>query len=99
MLLKQYYLYRKIPKHVREIKVLSKLYYQSIPKPYKSYGTCWIVQKLKAMEVVLNNYGRFMRHLESLAHANSQALKHSEITRGARKWQNSKYPIHPVIKS
>ena len=39
MLLKLYYLYCKSPKRLRELKSFSKMYENTIPKPYKSYGT------------------------------------------------------------
>ena len=97
MLLKLFYLYRKSPKRLRELKVFGKIYDQSVPKPYKSYGTRWIAHKLKAMEIVLNNYGIFIKHLESLAHTDSQALKRTEITGEAKKWANAKYPIHLAV--
>ena len=73
MLLKLFYLYRKCPRRLRELKMFSETYDHSVPKPYKLYGTRWIAHKVKAMEIVLNNYGVYMKHLESLAHTDSQA--------------------------
>ena len=73
MLLKLFYLYRKSPKHLRELKMFSEMYDHSVPKPYKSYGTRWIAHKVKAMEIVLNNYGVYMKHLESLL---AQIVRH-----------------------
>ena len=61
------------------------MYKRSIPKPYKSNGIRWIAHKLKAMETVLQNYGVFMQHLESLAQTDSQALKRAELIRWAKK--------------
>ena len=97
MLLKLFYLYRKSPKRLRELKAFGEMYDQSIPKPYKSYGTRWIFHKLKAMDIVLSNYGVFMKHLESLAHTDSQALKRMELQGEAKKWENAKFPIHLAI--
>lgn len=97
MLLKLFYLYRKSPKRLRELKVFGEIYEQSVPKPYKSYGTRWISHKVQAMEVVLRNYGIYMKHLESLAHTDSQALKRAEIQGEAKKWQNAKFLIHLAI--
>ena len=48
---------------------------------------------MKAMEIVLNNYGTYITHLESLANTDSQALKHAEIEGEAKKWKNGKYPM------
>ena len=36
MLLKLYYLYRKSPKRLRELKPFIEMYENTIPKPYKS---------------------------------------------------------------
>ena len=38
-----------------------------------------------------------MKHLTSLPHTDSQALKHAEITGEGKKWQNAKYPTHLTI--
>ena len=71
------------------------MYEHSIPKSYKSYDTRWIAHKVKAMEIVLNNYGVYIKHLESLAHTDSQELKPAEIPSNAKK--NAKFPIHLAI--
>ena len=42
MLTKPYYLYQKSPKRYRELKELSEVYNETIPKPLKAGGTCWI---------------------------------------------------------
>ena len=96
MLVKLYYLYRKSLRWLRGLKTLGKMYEWSIPKLYKSYGTRWIAHKLQAMETVLQNYGVFMQHLESLAQTNSQALKRAELI-GWAKWMDAKYPIDLAI--
>ena len=65
--------------------MLLKLYYLSKPsgrfmtKSYKSSGTRWVAHKVNAMEIVLQNYGIFMTHLESLSQNDSQALKRAEL--------------------
>ena len=97
MLLKLLYLYRKSRKCLRELKMFSKMYDYSIPKTYKSYDTRWIAQKVKAMEIVQNNHGVYIKHLESLAQTNSQALKSADIVGEAKKWKNAKFPIHLAI--
>ena len=97
MLIKLYCLYQKSPKRLRELKTFGEIYERSIPKPYKSYGTRWIFHKLKAMETVLQNYGIFMQHLESLAQIDLQALKRAELEGWGKKWMDAKYPIHLAI--
>ena len=85
MLLKLFYLHQKSPNRLRGLKMFGEMYDQSIPKPYKSYGTRWIAHKVKAMKTVLNNYGIYIKHLESLATTDSQTLKHAEIEGEAKK--------------
>ena len=94
MLLKLFYFYRKSPKRLKELKMFTEMYDHSVPKTYKSYGTRWIAYKVKAMEIVLNNYQVYIKHLKSLAHPDSQALKRAEIVGEAKKWKNAKFPIH-----
>ena len=69
-----FYLYRKSPKCLMELKIFSEMYDHSIPKPYKLHGSRWIAHKVKAMEIVLNNYGAYIKSLESPACTDSQAL-------------------------
>ena len=47
--------------------MFGEMYDQSIPKPCKSYGTRWTAHKKKAMEIVIKNYGIYIKHLELLA--------------------------------
>ena len=75
MVMKLYYLYKKSPKRYRELKELSEAYANSIPKPSKVHATRWIEHKYSAMKKLLENYGGYMVHLESLSHNDSQALK------------------------
>ena len=77
--------------------MFGEIYEQSIPKPYQSFGTRWIAHKVHAMEIVLNNYGIYMKHLESLALTDSHALKRTEIEGESKKWKNAKFPIHLAI--
>ena len=49
------------------------------------------------MAIVLENYGIFISHLESLAHTDSQSLKRAKIEGFAKKWKYSKFPLHLAI--
>ena len=40
---------------------------KSVPKPSKSYGTRWIDHKLTSMKIMLENYGAYISHVESLS--------------------------------
>ena len=42
MLMKFYYLYQKSPKRLRKLKRIANAWENSVPKPFKSYGTHWI---------------------------------------------------------
>lgn len=84
LLFKLHYLHRKSPKHLRRLNIFEEIGDQSMPKPYKSYGTQWITHKIKAMEIALSNYGTYNKHLVSL-NTNSQASKQAEIKGGAKK--------------
>ena len=59
---------------------MSEAWEKSVPKPSKNHGTHWIDQKLKSMQIV-ENYGVFLAHVESLSQTNSQAQKLSELKR------------------
>ena len=50
------------------------IYDKVVPKPSKASGTRWIAHKVRAMEIVLSNYGIFITHLESLSQTDSQVL-------------------------
>ena len=72
-----FYLYRKSPKRLKELKMLSEMYNYSISKPYKLCGTRWIADIVKAMEIILYNHRvyiitEYIKHLESLAHTDSR---------------------------
>ena len=93
LLNKLYYLYRKSPKRLRELREFSEVYEKSVPKPAKAIGTCWISHKFTSMNIFLKNYGIFITHLESLANADSQALKRHEIEGYTNKCQSAKFPL------
>ena len=77
--MKLYYLYEKSPQQLRELKHMSQAWEKSVRKPSKSHGTHWIDYKLKSMQIVLENYGAFLAHVESLSHTDLQAQKRSEL--------------------
>ena len=79
MLRKIYYLYRNSPKRLPEFKEFGSIYEKSVQKPSKSTGSRWIAYKVRAMEIILANYGIFMDHIEALSQTDSQVLKRAEI--------------------
>ena len=97
MLLKLYYLYEKSAKRTRELKAYREIYDKVITKPCKSSGTRWIVHKVNAMEIILQNYRIFTTHLESLSQTDSQALKRAELEGSVRRRRKAKCPLHLAI--
>ena len=65
----------------------------SVPKPSKSYDTCWIDHKLTSMKIMLENYGAYISHVESLSQTDSQALKRAELKGYLLKWKDVSIPI------
>ena len=68
-----------------------------MPKPAKSYGTRWIDHKLTSMKIMLENYGTYMSHTESLSQTDSQALKRAELKGYLQKWKDASNPISLAI--
>ena len=68
-----------------------------VQKPAKVGGTHWVAHKFRATTIVLQNYGIFIAHLESLAQTNAQSLKKAEIEGFAKKWQYAKFSLHLAI--
>ena len=94
---KIFYLYQKSPKRLRELKEFAEIYEKSVPKPAKAGGTRWIDHKFCAMSVILQNYGIYITHLESLAQTDSQSLKRAEIEGFVKKWEYAKYPLYLAL--
>ena len=78
MLTKLFYLYQKSPKRLCELREFSEIFEKLVPKPAKAGGTRWIGHKMRALNIVLQNYGAFITHLESLAKTDSQDSKRAD---------------------
>ena len=92
-----YYLYKKSSKRCRELERMSEAYEKAIPKPTNANGTRWIDHKMQAMKIVLENYGVFISHVESLSQTDSQASKRAELKGYLKKWKDASYPINISI--
>ena len=66
-------------------------------KPSKSYGTHWIDHKLTSMKIMLENYGTYIRHIESLSQTDSQPLKRAELKGYLLKWKDASILISLAI--
>ena len=49
------------------------------------------------MLIVLENYGVYMQHVESLSQTDSQPKRRAELVGFVRKWKHSTYPIHMAL--
>ena len=97
MLMKFYYLYQKSPKRLQELKHVVEAWEKSVPKPSKSYGTCWTVHMLISMKIMLENYGAYISHVESLSQTDSQALERAELKGYLLKWKDAFITISLAI--
>ena len=70
---------------------------KSLPKPSKNHGTRWIDHKLKSMQIVIENYGVFLAHVESLSQTGSQAQKRSALKGYYQQWTDASVPVHMSI--
>ena len=66
MLLKLYYYYHKSPKWLRDLRSFAGEFEETVPKPTKACGTRWINHKWSAMKIVLENYGKYLGHLQTI---------------------------------
>ena len=49
------------------------------------------------MEILLNYYGTYRVHIESLNQTDSQAIKRAELGGFMKKWKRASFPIHIEI--
>ena len=97
MLNELYKLYQYSSKRLRELKRFAETWEETVPKPTKATGTRWIDHKIRAMLIVLENYGVYMQHVESLSQTDSQPKKRAELVGFVRKWKHATYPIHMAL--
>ena len=65
------FIVKKSSKHVQERREFAEIYQKSTPKPAQYGGMRLIPHKFRAMAILLEKYGIFISHLETLAHADS----------------------------
>ena len=92
-----YKLYQYSSKRYRKLKCFADACGKVVPKPKKAYSHKWIDHKYKAMEIVLQNYGPYLAHAESLAHTDSQPLKQAELKGYVKKWKHATYPMYIAL--
>ncbi|CAB4040910.1 Hypothetical predicted protein, partial [Paramuricea clavata] len=96
-LLRLYYLYEKSPKKMRGLEELYNSYRQCLEfvegslKPKRASGTRWILHKVRALKLLVDKFGIYMQHVESLSCDNSVKQKDQAKLRGyLRKWKTGK---------
>ena len=100
LILRMYYLYKRSPKKLRQLKELVDIYEDSFEfveggfKPKKASGTRWIGHKTRALDVIVDKYGIFMQHLENLTEDKSYPSKERAKFKGwHQKWTNARIPL------
>lgn len=100
MLLRLFYLYKKAPKKLRELKELHDSYKDGMEfleggfKPKKASGTRWIAHKLAAMKTCLDKWGIYIQHLESLVQDKSYPTKdRAKLSGYLKQWSDAKMPF------
>ena len=73
VLLRLYYLYENSPKELRGLKELHLAYKDTFQfvegsvKPKRASGTRWISHKLATLKLLVDKFGLFIQHLETLS--------------------------------
>ena len=90
-------MYQKSPKQLRELRRVAEAWEQSVPKPTKACGTHWINHKCNAMEIILENYGAFMTHVESLSQTDSSWESRAKLKGYLKQWKDASVPIYMAM--
>ena len=81
MLPRLYYLYKRSPKKLRELKEIHDLVKEGLEfdatgvKPVRANGTCWIAHRFSALKKVLDKMSIYIMHLQSLCTDKSYTSK------------------------
>ena len=73
IILRLYYLYKKSPKKLNQLKDLFDMYeedgefFSNGYRPKRASGTRWISHKVAALETIIDKYGIYMTHLQELS--------------------------------
>lgn len=100
-LLRLYYLYEKSPKKMRGLEELYSSYKQCLEfvegslKPKRASGTRWILHKVRALKLLVDKFGIYMQHLESLSCDDSVKKTDQAKLKGyLRNWKTGKMFIY-----
>ena len=92
-----YQLYKTSAKRLRVLKRFADAWEVKVPIPTKATGTRWIDHKIRAMQIVLENYGILVAQVESLSQTDSQQQKRAELQGYVTIWKHATYPLHMAI--
>ena len=90
MLTKLFLFYQISSKRSHGLRELGEELGKCVSKPTKAVGTCYIADKFKAMQLILNNHCTYMSHLEELCITDTPR---AEIRGYLRKWCGTNYPL------
>ena len=95
MLVKIYYLYKNIPKKMRQLAGLGEALEMAVSAPVRSNGTRWMEHKRRALNWISKNYGLLMAHLSHLTEDNTYPSAERAKFKGIHlKYRNAKYLLY-----
>ena len=101
VLLRLYYLYENSPKKLRGLKELHLAYKDTFQfvegsvKPKRASGTRWISHKLAALKLLVDKFGLFIQHLETLSSDRSVKSSDQAKLKGyIKQWKSSKLFVY-----
>ena len=101
LLLRLYYLYENSPKRLRGLYELHTAYKQTFVfeegsvKPKRATGTRWISHKLDALKILVDKFGLFIQHLETLSCDKSvKPTDQAKLKGYLRKWKSGKLFVY-----
>ncbi|XP_074626738.1 zinc finger protein 862-like [Acropora palmata] len=101
VLLRLYYLYENSPKKLRGLKELHLAYKDTFQfaegsvKPKRASGTRWISHKLAALKLLVDKFGLFIQHLETLSSDRSVKSSDQAKSKGyLKEWKSAKLFVY-----
>ena len=99
-----YYLYKRSPKKLCQLKELVEIYSDSFEfldggiKPKKASGTLWITHKTRVFDLIIDKYGLLMQHLENLSEVKSYPAKERQTFNSwYNKWMKACIPLSACV--
>ncbi|XP_065654876.1 zinc finger protein 862-like [Hydra vulgaris] len=100
IILKMYNIYKKSTKKLRQLGKLAAILEEGNSfdiagsRPNKASGTRWIAHKIQALEMILDKYGVYMKHLEKMnTDFNFTQAERAKCKGYHQKWNNGRMPL------